>query len=51
MWWIGLGILFFFWFIHNGDEFYEAVNLGKHKNKRLVLLQVLLVDYKSFIYD
>ena len=32
-------------------EFYEAVNLGKHKNKRLVQLQVLLVDYKSFIYD
>ena len=32
-------------------EFYEAVNLGKHKNKRLVHFQVLLVDYKSFIYD
>ena len=32
-------------------EFYEAVNLGKHKNKGLVQLQVLLVDYKSFIYD
>ena len=32
-------------------EFYEAVNLGKHKNKRLVQLQVLLADYKSFIYD
>ena len=32
-------------------EFYEAVNLGKHKNKRLVQLQILLVDYKSFIYD
>ena len=32
-------------------EFYEAVNLGKHKNKRFVQLQVLLADYKSFIYD
>ena len=32
-------------------EFYEAVNLGKYKNKRLVKLQVLLADYKSFIYD
>ena len=32
-------------------EFYEAVNLGKHKNKRFVQLQVLLADYKSFVYD
>ena len=32
-------------------EFYEAVNLGKHKKKRLAQLQVLLADYKSFIYD
>ena len=32
-------------------EFYEAVNLGKYKNKRLVKLQVLLADYKSFVYD
>ena len=22
MWWLGLGILFFIWFIMNGDEFY-----------------------------
>jgi len=32
-------------------EFYEAVNLGKYKNKRLVQPQVLLADYKSFVYD
>ena len=32
-------------------EFYEAVNLRKHEDKRLVQLQVLLIDYKSFIYD
>ena len=32
-------------------EFSEAVNLGKYKNKRLVKLQVLLADYKSFVYD
>ena len=32
-------------------EFYEAVNLGKHKKNTLAQLQVLLADYKSFIYD
>ena len=32
-------------------EFSEAVNLGKYKNKRLVQPQVLLADYKSFVYD
>ena len=36
MWWLGLGILFFIWFIMNGDEFYyEGLKKG---NMDVILL-------------
>ena len=40
MQWIGLGILFFFWFIENGDEFYEAV---KKRNIGVILFHLLIL--------
>ena len=47
MWWLGLGILFFIWFIMNGDEFYyEGLKKG---NMDVILLHLLLLFPLGFL--
>ena len=46
MWWFGLGVLFFIWFIMNGDEFYKVLKEG---NMNVILLHLLLLFPLGFI--
>ena len=46
MWWFGLGVLFFIWFIMNGDEFYKGLKEG---NMNVILLHLLLLFPLGFI--
>tara|TARA_B100000989_G_scaffold273588_1_gene231858 strand:- start:323 stop:559 length:237 start_codon:yes stop_codon:yes gene_type:complete len=47
MWWLGLGVLFFIWFIMNGDEFYyEGLKKG---NMNVILLHLLVLFPLGFL--